>query len=123
MTTLTWDEVVRFRSARHLLTHKLSDGEEAGPPVLQAISTRGGIQAQVASAAELSLWARMDGLKTGEIDEMLSQKLLVKTWAMRGTLHLLTADDLPVYVAAMRASRIGYRKLAWLKSFDTDLEE
>jgi hypothetical protein len=129
MTTLTWDQVVRFRSARHFLTQRLSSsplpqGEGLGVRVLQAVSALGGIQAQVASVAELALWARIDGLKSGEIDDlMLSQKSLVKTWAMRGALHLLTADELPLYVAAMRATRNAYRKLSWLKSFDTNLEE
>jgi hypothetical protein len=127
MTTLTWDQVVRFRAARHFLTARLplSTVERGlGGEVATIVSALGGIQAQVASAAELSLWARIDGLKTGEVDEMLlSEKSLVKTWAMRGTLHLLTADDLPLYVAAMHATRIAYRKLSWLKSFDTNLEE
>jgi len=30
------------------------------------------------------------------------ERSLVKTWMMRGTLHLLAADDLPLYVAARR---------------------
>jgi len=32
----------------------------------------------------------------------MEQHTLVKTWAMRGTLHLLTATDLPIYVAALK---------------------
>ena len=29
------------------------------------------------------------------------ERALVKTWAMRGTLHLLPSDELPPYVAAL----------------------
>jgi len=132
MTSLTWDQVVRFRAARHFLTTPLplsvhGDAQAIGgrgSAVLHVVSTLGGIQAQVASAAELALWARIDGLKAGEVDDLLwSERSLVKTWSMRGTLHLLTADDLPLYVAAMRATRNMYRKAYWLKAFGTNLEE
>src|SRR5438034_10780830 len=39
----------------------------------------------------------------------------IKTWAMRGTLHLLLADELPVYVAAHGLLRPRYRQPAWLR--------
>ncbi len=74
----------------------------------------GGIQAQVMSAAELALGARVDGLTPQDVQSALWQeRTLVKTWAMRGTLHLLAAHELPLYVAArsMHADR------NWLKYF------
>lgn len=119
MTTFTWDQIVRSRAARHFLTERVKHAR-----LPEVVSELCGIQAQVMSAAELALWARVDGLKQGEVDDLLwNQRTFVKTWAMRGTLHLLTADDLPVYVAAMRATRNAYRKLFWLKAFGTNLEE
>ena len=39
---------------------------------------------------------------------------LVKTWLMRGTLHLVPADDLPVFTAAM-SSHLVRSPAAWLK--------
>lgn len=123
MTNFTWDQVLRFRAARHFLMvdKRPSQGRDG---LLEVTSTLGGIQAQVASAAELQLWVRMDDLKTGEVDDLLwNQRSLVKLWAMRGTLHLLTADDLPVFVAAMTTTRSMYRKPHWLKAFGTTLEE
>jgi hypothetical protein len=42
--------------------------------------------------------------------------MLVKTWLMRGTLHLVPADDLPLYCAALD-SRGEYAR-AWLRYFD-----
>ena len=54
--------------------------------------------------AELTLWARLDGLEPGTVDRLLwEERALVKTWAMRGTLHLLPAAELPLYVAALSA--------------------
>ena len=45
------------------------------------------IHAQVMSAGELSLAARIDGLRPGDVAEALwRDRSLVKTWAFRGTL-------------------------------------
>jgi hypothetical protein len=66
-----------------------------------------GIQAQVASAAELALWSRSPGLtRAGVHDALWKHRTLVKTSAMRGTLHLLAADELALYVAAFAGSRV-----------------
>jgi hypothetical protein len=62
-----------------------------------------GIQAQVLSGAAIAIWARVEGVSARDIEDALwKQHTLVKTWAMRGTLHLLTATDLPTYVAALK---------------------
>ena len=53
------------------------------------------------SAAELAIGARVDGLPPADVQAALWQeRSLVKTWAMRGALHLIAASDLPLYVAA-----------------------
>jgi uncharacterized protein YcaQ len=57
------------------------------------------------SAAELSLWARVDNLPRSTVEEALwRDRTLVKTWAMRGTLHLLPIEDFPLYIAARQAT-------------------
>jgi len=98
MTTiaLTWNQVHAWRVAQHGLAPRLSRQD-----FLQAVSRTGGIQAQVLSAAELALWARVQGLSRADIQTALWQeRSLVKTWAMRGTLHLLAANELSLFVAA-----------------------
>ncbi len=53
-----------------------------------------GVQAQMLSAAELGLHVRSDGLTRARIDRArLHDRSIVRTWAMRGTLHLIAADD------------------------------
>ena len=75
------------------------------------------------SAAELSLWARVDALTAADVPAALWQhRSLVKTWCMRGTLHLLTAEDLPLYVAALR-TRTMHRTGAWLKHRNLTLDD
>src|SRR5207247_371725 len=47
-------------------------------------------------------------------DALWKQRSLVKTWLMRGTLHLARAEDLPVYTAAMGRHWIRIQP-SWLK--------
>ncbi len=77
----------------------------------------GGIQAQVASAAALALRARTGGLRSADVERArVEARSIVRTWAMRGTLHLVTAEDLawllpllgPLFV---RSSRRRYVEL------------
>jgi hypothetical protein len=73
------------------------------------------VHAQVQSSAELQLWARVEGVRPEDVREALwERRTLVRTWAMRGTLHLLAADDLPVYVGALR-QHDRWWKGAWLR--------
>ena len=96
--SLTWGQAHAWRMAQHHLTARLPRGEYAA-----AATRASGIQAQVMSAAELALGARVDGLTPGDVQAALwRDRTLVKTWAMRGTLHLIAAADLPLYVAARR---------------------
>jgi hypothetical protein len=68
----------------------------------QVVSKLCGIQAQVLSAAELAIRARVDGVVHEDVQAALwKDHSVVKTWCMRGTLHLLAASDLPLYVAAL----------------------
>jgi hypothetical protein len=46
-------------------------------------------------AAGLSIWARSDGLAMDDIERARDQeRSIVRTWLMRGTLHMATASDL-----------------------------
>ena len=74
----------------------------------------GGLQAQVMSAAELQAAVRVDCGVEDVRDALWQRKTLAKTWLMRGTLHLVPAEDLPLYTAAMRARWMSLRN-SWLK--------
>ena len=97
MKALKWRQVYAWRLAQHGLTPRLSSGE-----IVEAVRRTGGIQAQVMSAAELALVSRVEGLSAPELRSALwPDHTLVKTWAMRATLHVLETCDLPMYVAAL----------------------
>ena len=53
-----------------------------------------GVQAQVLSAAGLALRARTESLTAQQVDRArLHDRSIVLTWAMRGTLHLISTED------------------------------
>ena len=63
-----------------------------------------GIHAQVMGSAELQLAARVEGITQADVREALwERRQLVKTWTLRGTLHLHPADELGLWIAARRA--------------------
>jgi len=109
VTSLTWNRVNAWRLSQHCLSPRLTRHN-----FTLAVARTGGIQAQVMSAAELALGARADGLTPQDVQSALWQeRTLVKTWAMRATLHLIRTSDLPVYVAA----RSMYEARNWLNYF------
>lgn len=118
MTEITPAQVRAFRLARQHLTDPLPAERLA-----EIVADVGGIQAQVMSAAELALWARSRDLTPGHVRAGLWERRdLVKTWSMRGTLHLLPAFEFPLWAAAL-ATRSGWRKRPWLRAFGVTIEE
>jgi len=119
VTSLTSESVLAWRMERqHLARRAPRDA------ALRVVSDIAGLHAQVASSAELTLWARVDGLQAGEVSQLLwERRALVKTWAMRGTLHLLVAAELPRYVAALSRLRPRHHVPAWLRAHGLEREQ
>ena len=85
---LSDDRVRRMRTGAQLL-HR-----PARRSVVELVKHLTGVQAQVLSAAELALRARTKGLTPERIDlARVRDRSIVLTWAMRGTLHLIAAED------------------------------
>src|SRR5690349_9103293 len=106
MISLTWEQVRAWRLKQHGLTARLDRRD-----FIRAVERVLGVQAQVMSAAELGIGARVDGLKREDVQKALwEERTLVKTWAMRGTIHVFAAEDLPMVVAA-RSAGGGRHKL------------
>ena len=89
---VTWRQVVRWRLRRQLLVEPAADALAVARRIC-------GLHAQVASCTELIAGIR--SAAPPELDTALwRDRSLVRTWAMRGTLHLLPADELDVWVGA-----------------------
>jgi hypothetical protein len=83
----------------------------------------GGLHAQVMSSAELTAWARVEDLPSDAVANALwKTRSLVKLWAMRGTLHLLPARDLGLWLGALGTYE-HYLKPVWLRSFGISRKE
>src|SRR4051812_9000051 len=109
---LSWRAVLAGRLTRQHLTTRASADQTH-----DVVSRLCGLHAQVMSSAELTLAARVDGLSPDAVATALwSDRSLVKTWAVRGTLHLLPADELPTWLAALSTYR-HFEKPLWQKAF------
>jgi hypothetical protein len=107
---VTWAQVLGWRMRRQFL-----DPVAGGDPV--AIARRlAGVQAQVTSASELTIALRQADPRSGEVAAALADGTLVKTWAMRGTLHLLPAEEASAYLELSAAHR-NWERASWQKTF------
>ena len=101
-------EVNSWRLSRHHLAKRARKGQ-----IENVVSDLCGVQAQVLSYAALAVWARVEGITMRDVQDALwKHRSLVKTWCMRGTLHLISASDLMVYVAARKTTVVV--KSDWL---------
>ena len=107
----TWERVLARRVVRHFLDGPAAKSAE------EVAGRLGGVHAQVLSAAELAIGVRAPRVSAADVrDALEDKKTLVKTWAARGTLHLLPSDELPQWVAAMSVRR-NHTKGAWYRYF------
>jgi hypothetical protein len=117
---VTWAQVHAFRVARHGLERRA-----AKRALVKTLGAMGGAQAQVMSAAEMQIAVRVDCSASDVRNALWRDRTLVKTWLMRGTLHLVPAADLPLYTAGLR-TRWTRPRNSWLKYFgmsESDLDE
>ncbi|HET7744410.1 MAG TPA: winged helix DNA-binding domain-containing protein [Gaiellaceae bacterium] len=113
MIRITWEQALAWRMRRHLLDPV---GDLSVPRVVGRLC---GVQTQVASSAELAVRVRRTKSRPGEVSRALGQGRLVKTWAMRGTLHLFRPEDAGAYLALIAAGR-PWERPSWQRYFGID---
>jgi Winged helix DNA-binding domain len=115
---LSWRRVMAWRVQQHRLDERVPKRR-----ALQVVAEIGGLHAQLMSSAELSMWTRIEGLKRDDVQKWLwRDRRLVKTWAMRGTLHLLSGKEYQLWQAGL-GTYAHYLKPAWFKAFGVTKEE
>lgn len=87
MTTLTGPQACLVRAR----AQGLAGGQES--TVVGAVAKAVGLQAQDVRAARLSVRVRTSNLDKSDVDSAVTAREVVRTWAMRGTLHMIAADD------------------------------
>jgi winged helix DNA-binding protein len=93
---LTLRELNRATLARQLLLQRKRIG------VLATIERLAGMQAQWPPSPYIGLWSRVEGFKRELLERAVRAGDVVKPTVMRGTLHLVTARDYPLFWAALR---------------------
>jgi hypothetical protein len=115
---LSWDQLAAWRMDRHHLTERVPAAR-----MLDVVSDLNGLHAQLMSSAELTLQARVDDLDPDAVQQALwRDRTLVKTWAMRGTLHLLRSREYPLWQATF-ATAMYPPKPVWLRWFGLTADE
>jgi len=99
--SLTWRQALAWRMRRHGLVDRPFAGSA------EVASALCGLHAQVGSSADLTAFVR---------GAAPSRSGLVKTWAVRGTLHLLPVAELGVWQSAMSTYE-HFLKGAWVRAF------
>ncbi len=107
---ISWEQALAWRMQRHLLDPIRTQ------PVVGVVRRLCGVQAQVASSAELAIRVRRAASRPGDMGRALSQGRLVKTWAMRGTLHLLTPEEGGDFLSLMASGR-SWERPSWQRYF------
>jgi hypothetical protein len=103
------DEVIR-----RLRTRAQRLAGERPARVTTAVAAVTAVPAQSTPAARLAVRCRADGATAATVDRACARGSLVRTWAMRGTLHVLAAADVrwvvallgPIFAAAGRRRRL-----------------
>lgn len=115
---LTNDQALRLRSRGQGLVDQATRVEEAVRGVFA-------IQAQDSRAAALSIRARSAGLTVADVRQAVEQeRSIVRAWCLRGTLHLVPAEDLRWLLALLGPvfSRSSQRRRASLRLDDDTAE-
>ena len=120
--SVSWDQALAWRMSRQFL-----GGSVAGS-VPEVVDRLCGVQAQVASAADLAVRLRLAAHKPagvpdpGAVSSALASGEVFKTWAMRGTLHLLTPES-GRNVLALMASGKSWERPSWQRYFGLSPKE
>jgi hypothetical protein len=87
---LSTEEALLLRTQSQLLTRDRLDNTSVQEVVRHMVA----LQAQERRAAQLGVRARSQGLTAADVDKAReTDRTVVRTWCMRGTLHLVPAED------------------------------
>ncbi|WP_324188745.1 winged helix DNA-binding domain-containing protein [Nocardia flavorosea] len=107
---VTWEQIFGWRLARQFVA------PPAASSVPELVGRLCGVQAQVTSAAETAVALRSAAPEDGAVVSALSNRTLIKTWAMRGTLHAMTPAGAAAVLPLIASARV-WEKPSWQRTF------
>jgi hypothetical protein len=108
--TITWDQARAWRLQRQFLDPRGS------ADAVDVISRLCGVQTQIKSWADLAVLLRQTEPKARQVEHDIADGSLIKTWAMRGTLHLLRGSEAGFFLSLIASARTWYAP-AWQRGF------
>ncbi len=85
----------------------------------EVVAWFGGVQAQDFPGAKWAVGQRIKESTDADIEQTLAEKKIVRTWAMRGTLHFVTASDIR-WMLELLAPRIIARNARRYRELELD---
>lgn len=104
-------------SQHHLAEETLGRNKE---DVIRIVGDVGGLHTQSFESPYLSLWNRMTNFDWEWLDKLLKEKMLIAAHLMRVTLHIVPANEFPMYFQATRNAIRKFltsRGLSWPPKF------
>ena len=87
-------DALALRMTSLLLAERPARGAAGRPADVAGVVTWfGAMQAQDAASVTWSLGARLPGFKAGDVQDALERREALRTWPMRGTVHLVPSPD------------------------------
>jgi hypothetical protein len=113
---LTVAQLNRAVLARQLL---LERADLALPEAVQRVA---GLQTQYAPSGYVGLWSRLRGFRREQLTDALLAGEVVQGWAMRCTIHMVSAADYPPFTEAVREPRRGWWQRSAGAAAEVDME-
>jgi len=96
--TITTEMLTRLHLQNHFLLQQAEKDD-----LVNVVGDVCGLHSQLPLTPYFMLWNRIEDFEPEMLDDALyREKSLVKTWFMRGTLHVIPSEDLPVYHHALK---------------------
>lgn len=90
---------------RRLISHGLEGPGFTDPAAV--VQAMGAMQAQDYSQALWAIAVRTAGATAADVEQALASRTIVRTWPLRGTLHVVAADDVRWMLALSRDRMVG----------------
>ena len=85
----------------------------------EVVAWMGALQSQEYAQSQWAIGARLPGLQESDIEQAIAEKRITRTWCVRGTLHLVHADDVH-WMLSLLGPRIISGAASRYKSLELD---
>ncbi|MCB7137220.1 winged helix DNA-binding domain-containing protein [Cellulosimicrobium marinum] len=106
--SLAHDDLSRALLARQHLAPRAGPSVTTGERVVAEVRHLVGLQSQVPASPYAGLWSRLPGFGTDDLGSLLLDRSVVRVATLRGTVHLVTADDAFELTAHVRPAEVAH---------------